>query len=386
MTPYEIRPTLACDTSAVMAMYDHSRSLMRADGNTTQWTGYPTLAQLQDDIAQGVSYVVTRANQLCGTFALVPGDEPTYSLIVHGRWIDTGTPYATIHRLAKAPSSDGIAQAAFRFAKQRHDHLRVDTHESNRAMLHLIDREGFVLCGIVFMSDGTERLAYEWWRWDEVSVSLKQYVEQEVLPQYDRFDTAHQRDHARRVIARAMTLYRHLRSRLAPPTAPIVTMMPEMVYTAAAMHDLGLAQGREEHHLVSGRLIRSCADLRRWFDDTQVELIAQAAEDHRASATSAPRGILGRIVAEADRDIEPETIVHRTVEYGLSHYPELNREEHWQRTLDHLHEKYAEGGYIKLWLPDSPNAAPLAELRTLINDHSRLRPLFDQLFAQHHTL
>jgi uncharacterized protein len=76
--------------------------------------------------------------------------------------------------------------------------------------------------------------------------------------------------------------------------------------------------------------------------------------------------------------VEPETIVRRTVEYGMSHYPELDREGHWQRTLEHLHEKYAEGGYIKLWLPDSPNAAPLAELRALIADEQRLRPLFDQ--------
>ena len=87
------------------------------------------------------------------------------------------------------------------------------------------------------------------------------------------------------------------------------------------------------------------------------------------------------IIAEADRDIEPETIVRRTVEYGLSHYPELDREGHWQRTLDHLHEKYAEGGYIKLWMGDaSPNAAPLADLRALIHDEPRLRRLFDQLF------
>ena len=70
-----------------------------------------------------------------------------------------------------------------------------------------------------------------------------------------------------------------------------------------------------------------------------------------------------------------------TVEYGLSHYPELDREGHWQRTLQHLHEKYAEGGYIKLWLKDSPNTAPLAELRDLIRDEARLRPLFDQYYS-----
>ena len=248
------------------------------------------------------------------------------------------------------------------------------------AAIELATREGFVYCGIIYMADGSPRLAYEWWRWDEVAESLKQWVEQEVLPQYARFDSAHRVDHARRVIARAMTFYRHLRERLAPPDAPLVTLMPEMVYTAAAMHDLGLTEGREEHHLTSGRLIRNCTDLRRWFDEKQVETIAQAAEDHRASAKEPPRSMLGCIVAEADRDVEPETIVRRTVEYGLSHYPTLDREGHWQRTLEHLHEKYVEGGYIKLWLKESPNAEPLTELRALIHDEARLRTLFDQFY------
>ena len=215
-------------------------------------------------------------------------------------------------------------------------------------------------------------------RWDEVLPSLQEWVEHEVLPQYDAFDAAHRRDHALRVIDRAMKLYRQLRARLAPPTAPLATLMPEMVYTAAAMHDLGLAEGREEHHLASGRRIRDCRALRRWFDERQVETIAQAAEDHRASATTPPRSKLGCIIAEADRDIEPVTIVRRTVEYGLSHYPDLDLEGHWQRTLEHLHEKYAEGGYLKLWLPESPNAAPLAELRALIRDEARLRKLFEE--------
>ena len=183
------------------------------------------------------------------------------------------------------------------------------------------------------------------------------------MPQYDTFDTAHRRDHARRVIARAMQMQ---------PTP--------MVFAAAAMHDIGLRDGRETHHISSGRMIRDCKALRQWFSDNEVEQIAQAAEDHRASAKEPPRSQLGAIVAEADRDVEPETIVRRTVEYGLDHYPQLDREGHWQRTLQHLDEKYSEHGYIKLWLDHSPNAEPLAELRALIHDHARLRPLFETYY------
>ena len=358
-----IRHTTSDDIDAVLRMFDYSRSLMRADGNTVQWTGYPTYDDLMEDITREVSYVIEQDGHHVGTCALVPGLEPTYDYIDHGRWIDEQTPYVTVHRMAKVEGVSGIADFVFRVAKERHAHLRVDTHASNRAMRHVLDKEGFVYCGIIYMPDGSPRVAYEWWRYDEVPADLKEYVEHTILPRHEHYDTTHRPDHIRRVIARAM-----------------MQMPTPMTYATAAMHDIGICEGREVHHLASGRIIRADKNVRRWFTEEEIETIAQAAEDHRASATTKPRSMLGCIIAEADRDIEPETIVRRTVEYGLSHYPELDREGHWQRTLQHLDEKYSEHGYIKLWLPDSPNAAPLAELRTLIHDHSRLRPLFEEIF------
>ncbi len=355
-----IRKSTPNDIDLILRMYDHSRSVMRADGNMAQWVGYPTREDIEEDIRRGVSYIVDDL----GTFALVPGIEPTYAYIDHGRWVSPDRPYCTLHRLAAMPGTHGIADIAFRFAKEQSDYLRVDTHHSNRPMHHILDKEGFVYCGIIYMPDGSPRDAYEWWRYDEVPADLKEYVETVILPRHEAYDAAHRPDHIRRVIARSMALQ----------PSPIT-------YAAAAMHDIGICEGREVHHLASGRIIREDETLRRWFSEEEIETIAQAAEDHRASATSRPRSPLGCILSEADRDIEPETIVRRTVEYGLSHYPSLDREGHWQRTLEHLHEKYAEGGYIKLWMGDaSPNAAPLADLRALIKDEKKLRALFDELF------
>lgn len=358
-----IRKSTPDDVDLILRMYDHSRSVMRADGNMAQWVGYPTREDIEEDIHRGVSNIVTEP---LGTFALVPGVEPTYAYIDHGRWVTPDRPYCTLHRLAAMPGTSGIADIVFRHIKGLCDYLRVDTHHSNRPMRHILEKEGFVYCGIIYMPDGSPRDAYEWWRYDDIPADLKAYVETDILPRHEHYDAAHRPDHIRRVIARAM----------AQKASPIT-------YAAAAMHDIGICEGREVHHMASGRIIRADRNLRRWFSEEEIELIAQAAEDHRASATTPPRSPLGMIIAEADRDIEPETIVRRTVEYGLSHYPELNREGHWQRTLDHLHEKYAEGGYIKLWMGDaSPNAAPLADLRALIHDEPRLRRLFDDLFNQ----
>lgn len=201
--------------------------------------------------------------------------------------------------------------------------------------------------------------------------SLVRYIETEIIPQYAAFDKAHREDHARAVMERALGM--------AEQYPQIDT---EVLYTAAACHDLGLAVDRKTHHLESGRIIRSNERLREWFGSDQIELIAQAAEDHRASAQTPPRSLYGCLVAEADRMIVPETIIRRTVQFGLSHYPELDREGHWQRTLDHLHEKYADGGYLHLLIPGSPNEKPLAKLRRIIRDEARLREIFEEVYSE----
>jgi len=203
-----------------------------------------------------------------------------------------------------------------------------------------------------------------------IEETLIQFVESAVIPQYATFDKAHREDHARQVIARALDL------------AAYYPVDRNMVYAAAACHDLGLSVDRKTHHQESGRIIREMKELSRWFGPGQIEEIAQAAEDHRASSDHAPRSIYGRIVAEADRLIEPEQIIRRTIQFGMSHYPELSQEGHWERTLEHLHEKYADGGYLKLWIPESPNAARLEALRVIIRDQAALRAYFDRIYEE----
>lgn len=200
--------------------------------------------------------------------------------------------------------------------------------------------------------------------------SLHRYIDEEIIPRYAAFDKAHREDHARSVMDRAMTM------------GKAYDIDEEMLLTAAACHDLGLAVDRKTHHLESGRIIREDVRLREWFSPEQVEVIAEAAEDHRASAQTPPRSIYGRLVAEADRMIDPLTIIRRTVQFGLSHYPELDWEGHWQRTLEHLHEKYAEGGYLHLLIPGSPNEAPLEALREIIRDEVRLRDIFESVYRE----
>ena len=122
------------------------------------------------------------------------------------------------------------------------------------------------------------------------------------------------------------------------------------------------------NHVSTGEIIRNDARLREWFSPSEIETIAQAAEDHRASGKTDPRSIYGMIVAEADRVIEGETIIRRTIQFGFKHYPGLDRPAHIARAVEHLNEKYGRGGYLKLWIPWSDNALRLAALQDLIAD------------------
>lgn len=200
-------------------------------------------------------------------------------------------------------------------------------------------------------------------------MTIEEYIRERILPQYAAFDPAHREDHAQAVIESALAISRYY------------DVDRNMVLMAAACHDLGLCEDRKTHHLVSGRIIRANRDLYQWFTPEQIEIIAQAAEDHRASSDHEPRTIYSKIIAEADRQIDPDTVIRRTIQFGQKHYPELDKEGNWQRTLEHLKEKYGDGGYLRLWIPESPNAARLEELRAIIRNPTALRSAFDRIYA-----
>ncbi len=199
---------------------------------------------------------------------------------------------------------------------------------------------------------------------------LQTYIKTNIIPRYASFDKAHQIDHVHTVISQSLSLARHYDVDI------------NMVYTVAAYHDTGLTEGRDTHHTASARIIRSDSRLKEWFTPDQIETIADAAEDHRASNRNEPRTIYGRIVAEADRIIDGDTIIRRTIQFGLSHYPELDREGHFQRFMDHMSEKYDEGGYLRLWIPESPNADRLAAFRRELHIPSLIRAKFDTFFTE----
>lgn len=200
------------------------------------------------------------------------------------------------------------------------------------------------------------------------SLDLVEFIETQILPQYAQFDKAHNLQHVQKVIRSSLDLARKMGVDL------------DMAYAIAAYHDLGLSGPRAVHHITSGKILMQDLRLKRWFSPEQLRMMKEAVEDHRASASRAPRNIYGKIVAEADRDIQPETVIRRTIQYGMSNYPQLDREGHWRRFMEHMNEKYSVNGYIRLWIPGSENERQLNELRRLISQPNLMRPVFDRIF------
>lgn len=205
---------------------------------------------------------------------------------------------------------------------------------------------------------------------NNVSLDLMSFIETNILPRYAAFDKAHNLSHANVVIANSLTLARYMGADI------------NMAYVIAAYHDLGLEGPRAVHHITSGKILMADARLKKWFSIDKLKIMKEAVEDHRASASHAPRSVYGKIVAEADRDLEPGHVIRRALEYGLSNYPEKDKEEQWQRLLSHLDNKYSVNGYIKLWLPGSPNERRLKELRNLLVEPARLRAMFEKMYEE----
>ena len=204
----------------------------------------------------------------------------------------------------------------------------------------------------------------------KVSLDLMEFIEQNILPRYNSFDRAHRLSHVNHVIKQSLDLASKCGADI------------NMAYAIAAYHDLGLEGPRAVHHIQSGKILIADQRLRRWFSSEQLRIMKEAVEDHRASASHTPRSIYGKIVAEADRDLEPMNIFRPTVQYGLSHYPEYSKDEQRKRFFEHLDHKYSTHGYIRLWLSNSPNTGKLKVIRNILNDKNTLFDIFDKIFEE----
>lgn len=159
---FHIRPAGTEDLETLMRIYGHAKEFMARHGNPEQWTGgYPSEKLIESEIEAGHSFVCETADgKIAGTFCFITGEDPTYQVIEHGRWLADG-PYGTIHRLASAGIAHGVAEACMEWCWQRMPNLKADTHSDNAIMQKILEKAGFTRCGIIYTDNGSPRIAYQ---------------------------------------------------------------------------------------------------------------------------------------------------------------------------------------------------------------------------------
>ncbi len=150
------------DVPVIMSIIDEARQTMIENGNATQWAnGHPAQSVVEADIETKTGYVIVEQDAVVAYFAFKPSPDPTYLVIDDGEWVDTNSPYYVIHSVACRRSVHGVFNKVLDFCSEHTNNIRIDTHRNNTIMQHLLNKHGFVYCGIIHLQNGDERLAYQ---------------------------------------------------------------------------------------------------------------------------------------------------------------------------------------------------------------------------------
>lgn len=194
-----------------------------------------------------------------------------------------------------------------------------------------------------------------------INKELKNYIENNIFPEYEKNEKGHGIDHIRYVIERSFQLVEENK----------LDVNPDMVYTIASYHDIGHHIDSKTHEIISAEIMSKDENLSRFFNDDELVVIKEAIEDHRASAKDDPRSIYGRIVSSADRNNKVEDCLRRTYTYGKKLNPAATDEELFLRAYDVLVNKFGEDGYAKFYFKDTQYEDFLRELRELLRDKEK---------------
>ena len=157
-----IREATPTDIPEIMKVVDAAKGIMWQSGNMHQWgEGYPSEAVIAADMERNGGFVVEDEKKIVGYFAFLQSPEPTYAKIYEGKWIDDTLPYHVVHRIASNPDAHGIFSSIMDFCFSHDTNIRIDTHRDNKIMQHVILKQGFSYCGIIYLLSGDERLAYQ---------------------------------------------------------------------------------------------------------------------------------------------------------------------------------------------------------------------------------
>lgn len=191
----------------------------------------------------------------------------------------------------------------------------------------------------------------------KINDDLKEYIEENIFPEYSKNEQAHNIDHIKYVINRSFKF---------ADTIPNINY--DIVYTIASYHDIGHHIDSKRHEIISGEIMSKDKNLKKFFSEEELKIIKEAIEDHRASSDHEPRSIYGKIVSTADRNNTVESCLRRSYNYGKKLEPNFTDEELFEIAYKHLNMKFGENGYAKFFFNDEEYEKFLKEIRELLSD------------------
>lgn len=194
----------------------------------------------------------------------------------------------------------------------------------------------------------------------KINENLKEYIEENVFPEYSKNEPAHNIEHIKYVINRSFKF---------ADTVPNINY--DMVYTIAAYHDIGHHIDPKKHEIISGEIMSKDENLKKFFSVEELKIIKEAIEDHRASSNHEPRSVYGKIVSTADRNNTVEACLRRSYSYNKKLHPEYNDEQIFEDCHFHLNDKFGENGYAKFFFKDEEYEKFLTEIRELLSDKNK---------------
>lgn len=192
-----------------------------------------------------------------------------------------------------------------------------------------------------------------------INDNLKKYLAENISIENNKNDPGHNMNHINYVLRRSLNFAKQVKD-----------INLNMVYTIAYYHDIAHHIDSKNHEILSAKILRNDKNLLNWFTKEEINIMAEAVEDHRASSDTEPRSIYGKIVSSADRNTTLDEPFKRTYAYRLKHNPDISLEELIKESQSHLQNKFGHSGYAnnKMYFNDPEYTKYLKDLNRIIYD------------------
>ena len=201
------------------------------------------------------------------------------------------------------------------------------------------------------------------------------YINKNVKPLYKTFDKAHNLSHFKFVTENCVVYAQELIKK-----GEMINL--EIAYVVGALHDIGISKGREGHAKSSGKIVRNDKQLKSLYTEEEVEMIAQAVEDHSSHLEYEPRSIYGKIVADSDRNNTMYLVFSRPTKYGLKHEKGLDRQGHINKVYDFVQNKFGRNGHVKYWLDISETRKEQQKVWSLLDNEEFCKMYIGGIFDE----